>query len=115
LRFRNPELLENVAWLSLVKEMKKLKTVKDPYEVARKYLPCNSAINCPFERSDKDDLFPKYPEKTEHSIDFTNAQHFLDKIQANSRFAAVKNSQFLGLLFVIVFCCVGTIYYLLNE
>jgi hypothetical protein len=43
-----------MAWLSLVKVMKKRETVKDPYEVARKYLPSSSSINCPFDRPDSD-------------------------------------------------------------
>jgi hypothetical protein len=38
-----------MAWLSLIKAMKKRKTVEDPYEAAKKYLPPNSSINCPFE------------------------------------------------------------------
>jgi hypothetical protein len=52
--FRKPDLLENTAWLSLVKTMKKRRTVEDPYEAAQKYLPPNSSINCPFETSDED-------------------------------------------------------------
>jgi hypothetical protein len=53
--FRNPELLENITWLSLVKTMKTRKTVKDPYEAARKYLPPNSTINCPFDKADEEE------------------------------------------------------------
>jgi hypothetical protein len=30
--------------------MKKRDAIKDPYEAARKYLPPNSSINCPFDR-----------------------------------------------------------------
>jgi hypothetical protein len=44
-----------MAWLRLVKSMKKRKTVWDAYEAAQKYLPSNSSINCPFNRSDKDE------------------------------------------------------------
>lgn len=47
--FRNPESLESIAWLSFVKTMKKRDTVEDPYEAARKYLPPNSTISCPFD------------------------------------------------------------------
>jgi hypothetical protein len=47
--FRKPESLEEIAWLSLVKAMKKRDTIEDPYEAARKYLPPNSDINCVFE------------------------------------------------------------------
>jgi hypothetical protein len=48
--FSNPDSLENTAWLSLVKAMKQRKEIKNPYEAARKYLPPNSSINCPFEK-----------------------------------------------------------------
>jgi hypothetical protein len=44
-----------MAWLSLVKAMKKRETVDDPYEAARKYLPPNSSIQCPFDDADKDE------------------------------------------------------------
>jgi hypothetical protein len=37
-----------MAWITLVKLMKKIDTVKDPYEAARRYLPYNSDIRCPF-------------------------------------------------------------------
>jgi hypothetical protein len=52
-------LLENTAWLSLVNAMKKRETVFDSYEAARKYLPPNSAINCPFDKPDKDEDEPE--------------------------------------------------------
>jgi hypothetical protein len=52
--FSNPDSLENTAWLSLIKAMKKRDTVKDAYEAARKYLPPNSSINCPFDRLNED-------------------------------------------------------------
>jgi hypothetical protein len=39
----------------LVKAMKKRETIKDPYEAARKCLPPNSAINSPFDNTDKDE------------------------------------------------------------
>jgi hypothetical protein len=39
-----------MAWINLVKAMKKRKTIKDPYKAARKYLPSNSDINCPFDK-----------------------------------------------------------------
>jgi hypothetical protein len=48
--FRNADSLENTAWLGLVKAMKKRDAIKDPYEAARKYLPPNSSIRCPFDR-----------------------------------------------------------------
>jgi hypothetical protein len=44
-----------MAWLSLIKAMKKYDTIKDPYKAARKYLPSSSTINCPFDGSDKDE------------------------------------------------------------
>jgi hypothetical protein len=47
-----------MAWLSLIKNMKKRDTVKDAYEAVRKYLPPNSSINCPFDGPDE-----KEPEK----------------------------------------------------
>jgi hypothetical protein len=47
--FGTPDSLENTAWLSLVKNMKKHETVEHPYETARKYLPFDSTINCPFD------------------------------------------------------------------
>jgi hypothetical protein len=34
--------------------MKKHKKIEDPYEAARKYLPPNSTINCPFGQLDED-------------------------------------------------------------
>jgi hypothetical protein len=55
LLFRKPDLLENTAWLSLVKAMKKREKIKDPYKAARNYLPPNSAINCPFDRLGEDE------------------------------------------------------------
>jgi hypothetical protein len=42
-----------MTWFNLVKSMKKRKKFKDPYKAARKYLPPNSTINCPFERPDE--------------------------------------------------------------
>jgi hypothetical protein len=30
--------------------MKKRENIEDPYEAAQKYLPSNSAINCPFSK-----------------------------------------------------------------
>jgi hypothetical protein len=44
-----------MAWISLVKATRKRKTIKDPYEVARKYLPPNSTINCPFDRVEENE------------------------------------------------------------
>jgi hypothetical protein len=41
--------------LSLVKAIKKRDKTKDPYEAARKYLPSNSSINCPFDESEEDE------------------------------------------------------------
>jgi hypothetical protein len=37
-----------MAWFVLIKKMKKRKDLKDPYEAARRYLPYNSLIRCPF-------------------------------------------------------------------
>jgi hypothetical protein len=53
--FSKPDRLQNIAWLVLVKFMKKHKTLKDPYEAARRYLPYNSAIRCPFVKPEKDE------------------------------------------------------------
>jgi hypothetical protein len=41
-----------MAWMALIKVMKKRKTLKDPYEAARRYLPYNSQIRCPFVKPD---------------------------------------------------------------
>jgi hypothetical protein len=62
--FRKPESLENTTWFSLVKAMKTRDGVKDPYEVARKYLPPNSVINCPFGDADKNE-----PEKKRSKLE----------------------------------------------
>jgi hypothetical protein len=35
--------------------MKSRDKTKNPHEAALKYLPTNSSINCPFDRSDKDE------------------------------------------------------------
>jgi hypothetical protein len=42
-----------MSWFSFIKAMKKDEIVDDPYETARKYLPPNSSINCPFDRLDE--------------------------------------------------------------
>jgi hypothetical protein len=44
-----------MAWLILVKAMKKCENVEDPYEAARRYLPYNSLIRCPFVEPKKDE------------------------------------------------------------
>jgi hypothetical protein len=44
-----------MAWLVLIKFMQKHKTLKGPYETARRYLPYNSAIRCPFAKPEKDE------------------------------------------------------------
>jgi hypothetical protein len=50
-----PDFLQNKAWFSLVKSMKKRETVKGAYESARYYLPYNSFIRCPFVKPEKDE------------------------------------------------------------
>jgi hypothetical protein len=50
--FSKPDLLQNMAWFTLVKAMKKREDLKDPYEAARRYLPYNSMIRCPFVKPD---------------------------------------------------------------
>jgi hypothetical protein len=44
-----------MAWLTLVKMMKKRETLKGPYESARRYLPYNSWIRCPFVKPEPDE------------------------------------------------------------
>jgi len=45
---KKSEKLTRLAWFSLVRSKSKIRDV-DPYEEARKYLPFNSDIQCPFE------------------------------------------------------------------
>jgi len=46
---KKPEKLSVLAWSSLVRSKSHLSPKIDPYEEARKYLPYNSDIRCPFE------------------------------------------------------------------
>jgi hypothetical protein len=42
-----------MAWIVLVKTMQKRQTLKGAYESARRYLPYNSYIRCPFVEPDE--------------------------------------------------------------
>jgi hypothetical protein len=41
-----------MAWLRLIKAMKKRDGIKDPYEAAKRFLPPSSDINCQFDAAE---------------------------------------------------------------
>jgi hypothetical protein len=57
--FSKPDRLQNIAWFTLIEYMKKIEHPKGPYEAARKYLPYNSQIRCPFVKPEKDEKTAK--------------------------------------------------------
>jgi hypothetical protein len=44
-----------MAWFVLIKKMQKRETLKGAYESARRYLPYNSFIRCPFVKPEPDE------------------------------------------------------------
>jgi hypothetical protein len=53
--FRKPDLLQNLAWFVLVNYMKRINHPKGAYEAARRFLPYNSKIRCPFAKPEPDE------------------------------------------------------------
>jgi hypothetical protein len=96
--------------------MKKRDTIEDPYEAARKFLPSNSTINCPFEIPDEyeKESFERYLKNIAHYINYTNELGLSNKTQSTSRLATDINPLFVNeiLNLTIIFCCFWTIYYL---
>jgi hypothetical protein len=60
-----PDLLQNIAWITLVKSMKKRDMMKGAYESARYFLPYNSFIRCPFVKPEKDEKLEPPKKRTE--------------------------------------------------
>jgi hypothetical protein len=60
-----PDLLQHMAWLTLVKSMKKRDMLKGAYESARYHLPYNSYIRCPFVKPEEDEKLKSPKERVE--------------------------------------------------
>jgi hypothetical protein len=53
--FSKPDLLQNLAWFVLVGYMKRIQHPKGAFEAARRFLPYNSKIRCPFAEPEPDE------------------------------------------------------------
>jgi hypothetical protein len=53
--FSKPDRLQNLAWFVLVGYMKRINHPKGAFEAARRFLPYNSAIRCPFAQPEPDE------------------------------------------------------------